>query len=750
MATVPADVQGPSDAELIESVRDGSVDAYGRLYERHVAAAYNLARQLTRSPPRPTTWSSEAFAKVLDTLRAGRGPDSAFRAYLLTALRHTAYDKTRRDRKLELSDDVAAGQGSPTSRWLPSPTRPSPGWSVRWPPARSTQLPERWQAVLWHTEVEGQSAAEVAPILGLTPNGVSALAYRAREGLRQAYLQVHLAETTAERCRATTEKLGSWTRQGLSKRETAQVEAHLDECGRCRALAAELADVNGAMRGFVAPLVLGIGAAGYLRRGRERWSQVDRARGHRCRRRWWRRGRRGRPVRSGPRQFVGVAASATALAAAIAVGLSSGGPSEIPAAAKQPPPPTSTAAPQTPPPVTPKPVVPPPPPAPVTPPAPAAPVPPPVVPPAPANLDATGPAVPVTLTPGGGPADLPITVRNSGGTVSDPVSATLALPPGVHAIPSGPVRLAMEPMLTLGPVAARQQTADPTPCPGGDGTVTCATKKGLQPGQSATLLFRLTADEGSAGGEVTGSISAGMAVAVKVQVRVEVTPPPVVDGVGLDVQAWGSPGLFGRNLATIKITAKNTGTSTGVITTAVSARGLWLSTDAICQPGETLTCTSIRPVEPGKTIELYVYVVSLEVCTDPDWPLHHRGQHDQAVTVTATLGTAQAARTVALDCGWWPIPVPVPVPPHPPLPPTSLPTTTTTPPSTTSTTTPPPGTTSTQQPTATTTVTPPVTSTTTPTVPPQQWPPTPVCPQTGVLERLLGVLAGTCPTPRIR
>jgi hypothetical protein len=127
------------------------------------------------------------------------------------------------------------------------------------------RLPERWQAVLWHTEIEGQSPAEVAPLLGLTANGVSSLAYRAREGLREAYLQVQLAETknTAEHCRATTEKLGAWTRGSLSKRETAKVKAHLDECDRCRALAAELADVNGGLQ-VVATLVLGIGAAGYL------------------------------------------------------------------------------------------------------------------------------------------------------------------------------------------------------------------------------------------------------------------------------------------------------------------------------------------------------------------------------------------------------------------------------------------------------------------------------------------------------
>jgi hypothetical protein len=38
-------------------------------------------------------------------------------------------------------------------------------------------------------------------------------------------------------CLATAERLGEWTRVGLSRRDTTQVEAHLDRCEHCRALA---------------------------------------------------------------------------------------------------------------------------------------------------------------------------------------------------------------------------------------------------------------------------------------------------------------------------------------------------------------------------------------------------------------------------------------------------------------------------------------------------------------------------------
>src|SRR5690348_4396871 len=68
-----------TDAELIEDVRGGQIAAYGELYRRHVGAARNLARQLTKSAAEHDDLVSEAFTKVLDSLRAGGGPENAFR-----------------------------------------------------------------------------------------------------------------------------------------------------------------------------------------------------------------------------------------------------------------------------------------------------------------------------------------------------------------------------------------------------------------------------------------------------------------------------------------------------------------------------------------------------------------------------------------------------------------------------------------------------------------------------------------------
>ncbi|WP_116206363.1 sigma-70 family RNA polymerase sigma factor, partial [Amycolatopsis circi] len=350
MSTVPADLSGKSDAELIAEVRAGKIASYGPLYERHSGAAHNLARQLARSSSEADDLVSEAFSKVLDTLRGGKGPDSAFRAYLLTALRHTAYDKTRRDRRIDLNEDMSDVGGTAGEALTVQFSDTAVAGLERTMAAKAfARLPERWQAVLWHTEIEQQSPAEVAPLLGLTANGVSALAYRAREGLRQAYLQVHLQENGADRCLATAERLGAWTRDGLSKRERSQVENHLDECDECRMLAAELADVNGSLRAIIAPIVLGGAALGYLATiGAAKASAATAgaaavgagaaaAGGAKA---------GAAAAASAPRQFAGVALSGAAMVAAVAVALAAGGGTQtIPAAQQAPAPPAAAPAP---------------------------------------------------------------------------------------------------------------------------------------------------------------------------------------------------------------------------------------------------------------------------------------------------------------------------------------------------------------------------------------------------------------------
>ena len=148
---------------------------------------------------------SEAFARVLSALQRGAGPEMAFRPYLLTSVRNAFYDRMRKDKRLDVTDEVPEDMG----RVLAAAASSDDEEERRLAAAAFASLPERWQLVLWHTEVEGRSPAEVAPLLGLAPNAVAALAYRAREGLRQAYLNAHIQARPPAGCEDTIPKLGA-------------------------------------------------------------------------------------------------------------------------------------------------------------------------------------------------------------------------------------------------------------------------------------------------------------------------------------------------------------------------------------------------------------------------------------------------------------------------------------------------------------------------------------------------------------
>ncbi len=493
----------PSDAELIDAVRGGAIQAYGQLYARHVHAAHNLARQLARSPIEADDLVSDAFAKVLSVLSAGGGPDSAFRAYLLTALRHTAYDKTRRDRKLELSDDVEAVSGVAKATSLPFHDTAVARLDQSLAARAFASLPENWQTVLWHTEIEGQTPAQVAPLLGLTPNGVSAMAYRAREALRKAYLQAHVARNPSERCHATATKLGAWTRGGLSKRETTQVETHLDECSACRALTAELADVNNALRGIIAPLVLGVGTTGYLAAGAGKASAVvSIAAGTGA---------------SAP-HWLGAAASAALLAITVGSGVDAPDRPVQATTAAEPPASSATSLPTTPTgqttsgaptaTSTPRPST-----STSGPTSGSSAVAPPGTAAAAATLAPTAPTEFTTST-GGPPTNFPITIRNTGSAPAPPPTMTLSLPDDIKVVGPGD-------NLRGGALVGLDGATQTVGCPAGKGTVICAANQDLAPGDSVTFVFRLLAGPKAEDGTITATTDSGLPLLVEVPVTIK-------------------------------------------------------------------------------------------------------------------------------------------------------------------------------------------------------------------------------------
>ncbi len=228
---------------LVERIRLGDDAAFGELFQAHETAVRRLARRLVSDSSDAEDITAETFFRVFQAIRRGNGPRDNVRAYLLTVARRVSWEWQAARREVPVTDDelvARAGTGSDSQSRTAESTL-----VVR----AFTSLPERWRTVLWHTEVEGEQPAVVAPHFGLSANATAALARRARIGLRAAYLQAHLAtDRSSAGCRRVVCKLGGYTAGSVTGAEAHKISDHLSTCASCRSTHDELLRVSSSLR----------------------------------------------------------------------------------------------------------------------------------------------------------------------------------------------------------------------------------------------------------------------------------------------------------------------------------------------------------------------------------------------------------------------------------------------------------------------------------------------------------------------
>ena len=179
----PTDVE---DVTLFSAIRSGDVSAMSVLYARHHAAALRTARAIG-GPGLADDLVSDAFTRVLSSILNGSGPEHAFRPYLATTIRNLYVDGLRRRaREFPVGDpevlDRLQADGSDAVLGANEVVDVL------------SALPPRWREVLWRTLILGEPLSVVGERLGLSENAVAALGFRARGGLRAAYLARARAE----------------------------------------------------------------------------------------------------------------------------------------------------------------------------------------------------------------------------------------------------------------------------------------------------------------------------------------------------------------------------------------------------------------------------------------------------------------------------------------------------------------------------------------------------------------------------
>lgn len=239
-----------SDMVLVALTRTGDKDAFGELWKRHYHAALRAARAISFNHDAEDL-VQEAFTRIYQAILQGSGPKEVFRAYLYTALRSVSMNWSRNENYDSSLEELPAAAE-------PAYTFEGQVVSESITARAFATLKPQWRAVLWYLDVEEMAPREAAPLLGLGANATSALANRAREALRSAWLQAHLNSENADiKCKWTVERLGAYNRGTLPARERNPLQEHLTTCLKCSILVEEVDHISKNLSIFLLPIVVG-------------------------------------------------------------------------------------------------------------------------------------------------------------------------------------------------------------------------------------------------------------------------------------------------------------------------------------------------------------------------------------------------------------------------------------------------------------------------------------------------------------
>lgn len=173
-----AELRTWSDRDLLAGVRAGSDAAYGELYRRHEPALRRFVRSLV-APSQVDDTIAETFVRVLAAISRGNGPDDEPIRYLIVSARSVAARWYRQHKRAEGMHQRLASSGPAAG---PEDLLADPNVE-----AAFRSLPERWQQAIWWSEIDELGPAEIGERFEIGPNAASALTYRARKALRDAY-----------------------------------------------------------------------------------------------------------------------------------------------------------------------------------------------------------------------------------------------------------------------------------------------------------------------------------------------------------------------------------------------------------------------------------------------------------------------------------------------------------------------------------------------------------------------------------
>ncbi len=176
------------EAQVIEQILKGDINAYEQLVTRYEKSVYNLALRMTDNAEDAADMAQEAFIKAYNSLASFRG-DSKFSVWLYRIVSNVCLDFLRKQsRRPAMSLSVEDDDGEDVQLDVPDESmspeslleRKLTRESVR---AGLARLPEDYRQILLLRELQGLSYDEIAQTLDIGVGTVKSRIFRAREKL---------------------------------------------------------------------------------------------------------------------------------------------------------------------------------------------------------------------------------------------------------------------------------------------------------------------------------------------------------------------------------------------------------------------------------------------------------------------------------------------------------------------------------------------------------------------------------------
>jgi len=180
------DQAGLADAALVELLAHGQPDALGELYQRHGAACYRLARQITANAALAEDAVQEAFTGMWRN-PAAYVPErsSSVRSWLLRLTHNKAVDSVRRETALQRRHHAHAAQQA-----LDPPGEDDPA-AITWQRMQAAEvraavneLPEAQRQALALAYFGGYTQSEIAELINVPLGTVKTRTFSAMRRLR--------------------------------------------------------------------------------------------------------------------------------------------------------------------------------------------------------------------------------------------------------------------------------------------------------------------------------------------------------------------------------------------------------------------------------------------------------------------------------------------------------------------------------------------------------------------------------------